>query len=376
MLTGLLHSSGADNAQQEPAVEVITFEVEGDRPFKSAAEISQANAAAFPRVFEENYTKDEQTASAVKVQTEDSELSVSAAREALSKKLFAFSRFEKEQDLPSKLSEFRQRLDVLKSRLAKVKPQSGVTVTPHVLSDIKNTQETVELLVGAEDGRPEESSLLGRHKKLPLDSADMKTTIEIYGAEHIGRVAEEALDRHENELAVLELAVGVNRRVQPYQFELDGYDVKRALTYIISGLETHAAGKKDCEKMCTDIRERYNKFCTNMEKNSSRLEEVSMNLLKYKQISEAHSLTQSCLQYENLVEKCLHLYRGFEKITLNKHVARADFPAIDSRNRELLDQNSAVLKQLESLSTKMKAEFAAVNALLTEVESQIMAILK
>lgn len=376
MLSNFFSSAAAENAQQEPGVEVITFEVEGDNPFKSTAEIAEVNSALFPRVFEENFTKDEGSQQAAKATGDDGELSVSAAREALSKKLFAFNRFEREQDLPSLLGDFRHRLDVLKSRLSQAKSNAAVSATPRVMHDLRTTQETMDILLGSEEGRSEDVTLLSRGNQVQFESPNCKTIIEILPTEQIGLQVEMVLDRHESELTSIEQTVGANRRLHPYQFELDGFDIKRALAHLTTSLEPYLAGKKECEKMCSDIKERYHKFSTNLEKNQSRNEEVTMTLTKYKQISEAHILTQSCLQYETLVDKCLHLYRGLEKTSLNTKVIRPDLEGIDSQNQHIMKENYEVLAKLDKLSSKMKQDFAAINESLTAVEQKVISLIK
>ncbi len=183
------------------------------------------------------------------------------------------------------------------------------------------------------------------------------------------------LDQLTKQVMELETALGKQKRLTSFTYELDGLNIRTAIAQMHQALVPLMEDKKPVEKLVKDNSDRWNAIVTNTEKKFN-FEANKIPINKIIQISNLYELFKGLMKYENIIDRSLTLYRSYEKISSDRQDKQSELMCIDERNKNIIESNKSLQTRLQQVSNKIKEAMGEINALLSEVENTLKTKLK
>lgn len=180
------------------------------------------------------------------------------------------------------------------------------------------------------------------------------------------------LDQIEEQVRELETAIGKETRLTNFVFELQGHNMKSALSQMEAWLQPYLTESKFSDRKFDEMNTRVKAINDTLKK---KIESNPITLQQIKQLKDLYDLYKGLLKYESLIDRSLNLSRTHEKLSILREHRPFDLEECSAKTTDIVSKTGELKERVALVSVAMGEQLNGINTKLVELENSIKTIL-
>lgn len=180
------------------------------------------------------------------------------------------------------------------------------------------------------------------------------------------------LDQIDHQVRELESAVGKEKRLTHYTFELHGLNMKTAVGQMVAWIHPILTEMKYADRHFDEANNKIKSINDHLKR---KMEPCPITLQQLKELKDLYDLYKGLLKYENIISRSLTLSRTHERLGILREHRPFDLESCDQRTSQVSLKTTELRQKVTKVSTTMRDQLSSINQKMVELENSVKSIL-